>query len=99
MGVVIPTSEARRNLLLIVIDRNVAVSDDFEFILLHEDGGIFVDADPEQIRMSFDDGNQVEDAISHQDVLVDADAPHETKPHLMIAHHDVACFRIAADQE
>ena len=81
-----------------IVDGDVAPTDDLEPVALHDDGGVLVDTDAEQIRARANHLDQVELAIAPQQVLIDPDAPQQPEPILVIAHHDRVGPRIAAHQ-
>jgi hypothetical protein len=58
-------------------------ADDFELLALHDHRGVFVDADPEMVRVARHRGEQSTDPTPLREVLVDDDAGDEieSRPH------------------
>src|SRR5688572_4197280 len=53
------------------VHHHVALADDVEAIAFHDDGGVFVDTDAEQLRMLVDHLEHVELAVAAQQMLID----------------------------
>ncbi len=49
-----------------IVDDHIALPHDGELVATHHDGGVFVDADSEQLWVGFDDHEEIELAIAPQ---------------------------------
>ena len=74
-----------------VVDGDITFADHFETVTTHYDGGILIESNTEQLGSSFDDLDQVELAVSSEQVLVDGGVAQKAETFFMIAHHD--CVR------
>src|SRR6185436_3415087 len=82
-----------------VVDRDVPRPHHLEAVAAHHDRGVLVEADPEELGMARDHGDEVELAVAPQQVLVDGHVLQEAEPLDVVADHDRVALRVAAHHE
>ena len=73
---------------LVIINGHIRFTYHFEPITTHDNRGILIDTNPEEFRLGLDNVDKVELTVSVKQVLVYSRVAQETKPFLVITHHN-----------
>ena len=73
---------------IVIVDGDVTFADHLETVPANENAGILVKSDAQKFGSRFDNFNQIEVAISFEQMLIDGRVAKKAKTFFVVTHHD-----------